>query len=98
MAPTADLRLQPDDVSDATARLDKLAERAAQLMHGEAANLTVTASGRDEVSQRVASTLNQVHDTFTGTTDQATTQIHGMAATLRSHADNVVAAEQEFMP
>ncbi|OBG76868.1 hypothetical protein A5714_24405 [Mycobacterium sp. E2462] len=96
MTGTADFRMQPDEVTDATRLLDQLAGRAEKLMQAEAPNLTVNAAARDEVSQRVSSTLNDVHSSFGASTDHATNQMRAIAAALRAHADNVVAAEQDF--
>jgi|ERR1700754_889454 PE family protein len=96
MASTADFRMQPQEVADATKQLDQLASRAEKIMQAEVPNLTVTAAARDEVSRRVASTLNEVHAAFSKSTDQATTEIHRMAASLRAHTDNIVAADQDF--
>jgi hypothetical protein len=96
MSTTADFRMQPAEVADATKQLDQLASRAEKLMQTELPNLTVTAPARDEVSRRVSSTLNDVHAAFTKSTDQATNEIREIAATLRAHTDNVVAAEQDF--
>jgi ElaB/YqjD/DUF883 family membrane-anchored ribosome-binding protein len=96
MTSTADFRMQPEEVADATKQLDQLASRAEKLMQTEVPNLTVTAAARDEVSWRVASTLNEVHAAFSQSTDQATNEMREVAATLRAHTDNVVAAEQDF--
>ena len=97
MASSADFTMQPAEVADATKQLDELADRVEKLMQTEAPNLTVTASGRDEVSQRVASTLNEVHTAFVTSSEQGTNEIREVAATLRSHTDNVVNAEQDFV-
>jgi PE family len=97
MSTTADFWMQPAEVADATQQLDQLASRAEKLMQTERPNLTVTGPARDEVSGRVASTLNDVHAAFTKSTDRATNEIREIAATLRAHADNVVAAEQDFV-
>jgi hypothetical protein len=94
---TADLRLQPDEITDATRMLDDLAGRAEKLMKDEAANLTVTAAGRDEVSQHVASTLNTVHTTYGESADHAVGRIRDMSAALRAHTGNVVDADQSFL-
>ncbi len=88
------LMIRPDDVNDASARLAELADRVKRVMDAEAANLTVVASARDEVSQRVAATLNQVHTSFTKASDQGHQQLHGVATTLRTHADQVAATDQ----
>ena len=96
MTSIAGFQMQPQEVVDATKQLDELASRAEKLMQGEASNLTVVAPGRDAVSQRVASTFNDVHTEFRRVSDQGTNEIRGMAATLRAHTDNVVAAEQDF--
>jgi hypothetical protein len=96
MTSTSELRMQPAEVTDATKQLDELADRVQKLMEAEAPNLAVIPSGRDEVSQRVAATLNEVHAAFTKSTDQGTNEIREIAATLRAHSDHIVAAEQEF--
>ena len=66
-------------------------------MKDEAVNLTVTASARDEVSQRVAKTLNEVHETFGAAADQGLGEIHEVAATFRGHSNNIVAADEDFI-
>jgi tetrahydromethanopterin S-methyltransferase subunit B len=96
MTSTADFRLRPDEVTEATKQLDELADRVEKLMATEAPNITVTAPGRDEVSQRVASTLNEVHAAFANSTGQGVNELREVAATLRAHTGNVVAAEQDF--
>jgi hypothetical protein len=88
------LSIRPGDVSDVTGQLTELADRVRRVMDAEALNLTVQASARDEVSQRVASTLNQVHTSFTKASDRGDTQIREVATTLRTHTDNVVAADE----
>jgi hypothetical protein len=96
MTSTDDFRMQPAEVADATKQLDALASRVETLMAAEAPNLTVTPAGRDEVSQRVASTLNEAHSRFAISTDQGNNEIRETAATLRAHIGDVVAAEQDF--
>jgi hypothetical protein len=98
MASTNDtFSMQPAEVTEATKQLDELADRVEKLMQTEAPHLTVTASGKDEVSQRVASTLNEVHTEFVTASDKGMTEIREIAATLRGHTTNVMAAEQEFV-
>lgn len=97
MANSNEFVMQPAEVADATKHLDALADRVEKLMQAEAANLTVTASGADEVSQRVASTLNEVHGTFRASSDLGTTEVREIAATLRQHTDNVVASDTGFV-
>ena len=97
MKNTADFELKPVEVTDATKQLDELAGRVDKLMQTEAPNLAVTASGRDEVSQRVAATLNDVNAAFSKSVDQGTNEIREVAATLRAHTDQVVASEQDFV-
>jgi ElaB/YqjD/DUF883 family membrane-anchored ribosome-binding protein len=96
MASNAEFAMQPAEVADATKQLDELAGRVEKVMRDEAANLTVTASARDEVSQRVASTLNEVHTKFSTSSDQGVNEVREVASTLRTHTDNVVASEQDF--
>jgi hypothetical protein len=97
MTSDADFRMQPAEVADATRQLDGLASRVEHVMVTESPNLTVTAAGRDEVSERVAATLNGVHAAFAKSLDQGSTEIREIAATLRAHTADVVAAEQEFV-
>lgn len=96
MANPNDFAMQPLEVADATKQLDELADRFDKLMQTEAPNLTVTASGRDEVSQQVASTLNEVHAAFTRSSDQGVNEAREVAATLRKHTNGVVAIDQDF--
>ena len=88
--------MQPAEVSDATGQLADLADRIKRVMDTEELNLTVAASARDEVSQRVASTMNGVHASFTKASEQGHTQLREMTTTLRTHANNVVAADQNL--
>jgi hypothetical protein len=94
--PTNELRMQPSEVLDSTKRLDVLADRIDRLMRTESADLTVTAAGHDEVSQRAAVTLNDAHTGFADALRSAGDQARSTAATLRAHADQVMAAEQDF--
>ncbi len=89
------LSLQPDEVADATKQLETLAARIEHVMRTEAPALTVTAPGRDEVSQRVATTLNEVHSEFTTSTDAGVDQLRGAALTLRAQNNGVVDADQD---
>jgi hypothetical protein len=88
------LSIRPGDVTDVTGQLSELAERVRRVMDAEALNLTVEASARDEVSQRVASTLNEVHTSFAKASDRGHTQIREVATTLRTHTDSLVAADE----
>jgi|SRR4051794_10857864 hypothetical protein len=96
MSSADDFRMQPAEVADATKQLDALAGRVEKLMATEVSNLTVTPAGRDEVSQRVAATLNEAHSQFAISTDKANNEMRETAATLRAHANDVVAAEHDF--
>ena len=93
MADSAGMSIQPSEVLEVTRQMDELANRVHRVIEDEAANLTVTASGRDEVSQRIAATLNEVHTSFGTTADQGLTEIREVAATLRGHSNNIAAAE-----
>jgi len=97
MADSAGLSIQPDEVADVSRQLDELADRAQRILADEAANLTVTPSARDEVSQRVAATLNDVHASFGTAADQGLGEMREVAATLRGQSDNVAAADQDFI-
>jgi hypothetical protein len=93
---TDDFRMQPVAVADATKQLNALADRADKLMATEAPNLTVTASAHDEVSGRVATTLNDVHAIFVKSSDQGTNEMREIAATLNGHTADIMAAEHDF--
>jgi hypothetical protein len=90
------LSIQPIEVTEATRQLDELANRVELVLKSEAPQLTVTPSGSDEVSQRIALTLNQVHGSFVEASDKGVVEIREVAATLRKHAHDVEAADQEF--
>jgi|SRR5689334_14911270 len=97
MADSTGMSIQPDEVVDVSRQLDELANRAQRVLADEAANLTVTPSGRDEVSQRVAGTLNEVHASFGTAADQGLGEMHEVAATLRDHSGNIAAADEDFV-
>jgi phage-related protein len=97
MAENTGLSIQPAEVLEVTRQLDALADRVQQVMTAEAANLTVTPSARDEVSQRVAETLNEVHTRYGAATEQGVTELREVAATLRAHSHNIVAADEDFI-
>jgi hypothetical protein len=97
MADSAGMSIQPDEVTEVSRQLDELANRAQRVLTDEAVNLTVTPSARDEVSQRVAGTLNEVHTSFGTSADQGLGEMHEVAATLRGHSDNIVAADEDFI-
>ena len=90
----SELSLNPGEVSDATGQLAVLADRVKQVMDTEALNLTVQASGRDEVSQRVAATLNHVHESFGTSSDQGQQQLRELSTTLQAHIDKLVASDE----
>ena len=96
MADNENLRIQPAEVADSTRQLDGLADRLQNLMKTEGANLAVSDAARDEVSQRVASTLNHVHDAFAGSADQGANQIHEVATTLREQTTDVAALDGDL--
>jgi hypothetical protein len=97
MADSTGISIQPAEVADVSRQLDELAGRMQRVMQDEATNLAVTASARDEVSQRVAGTLNEVHASFGTAADQGLSELREVAATLRTHSDNVVASEEDFV-
>jgi hypothetical protein len=97
MADSAGMSIQPDEVAEVSRQLDELADRAQRVLQDEAVNLAVTPSARDEVSQRVAGTLNEVHTSFGTAADQGLGEMHEVAATLRGHADNIVSADEDFI-
>jgi hypothetical protein len=97
MADNNGLSIRPDEVNDVSRQLDGLADRLSNVMKTEAPNLTVTAPGHDEVSQRVAGTLNDVHAAFTTSADKGVTDLQEAAATLRAHSNNIAAADEDFI-
>lgn len=97
MADNAGMSIQPAEVAEVSRQLDELANRVERVLKDEATNLTVTAAGRDEVSQRIATTLNEVHTAFGVSAGQGLGEMHEVAATLRGHSDNIAAAEQDFI-
>jgi hypothetical protein len=97
MADSAGMSIQPAEVLEVSRQLDELANRAQRVLRDEAPNLAVTASGRDEVSQRVAATLNEVHTAFGTSADQGLGEMHEVAATLRGQSENVAAADEDFI-
>jgi PE family len=86
--------IRPGEVSDATSQLAELADRVQRVMADEALNLTVVPSARDEVSQRVAATLNEVHTSFATTSDHGQQQLRELVTTVRTHADNFAADDE----
>lgn len=96
MADNDILRMGPTEVADAAARLDALASRVEQVMQTETTRLSVEPGARDEVSQRVASTLNAVHDVFGASAQQGVTEMRETAATLRSQAGDVAHLDDGF--
>jgi len=96
MADNEILRMRPAEIAEASARLDALAGRVEQLMHTESAHLSVQAGARDEVSQRVFTTLAGVHETFGASAERGVTEMRETAATLRAQAGDVSHLDDGF--
>jgi hypothetical protein len=96
MASNSGISIQPAEVTEATRHLDDLAARLERLVRDEGAALTVVASGRDEVSQTVAATLNDVHDRFAASAGKGVDELRGAATTLRDQNLGVVGADQDL--
>lgn len=96
MADNPGMSIRPAEVNDVTNQLHGLAGRLQDVLKNEAPNLMVTASGRDEVSQRVASTLNDVHQSFSTSADKGVGELHDVAAAVNAHSNNVVAVDQGY--
>lgn len=96
MEDTNILRMRPTEVTEISAQLDALAGRVETLMETENPNLVVESGARDEVSVRVAETLNGVHDAYTTSAHNGITEIREVAATLRSQADDVTHLDEGF--
>jgi hypothetical protein len=97
MADNTGMTIKPDEVAEVTKQLDALADRLQHTLSTEAPNLAPTASARDEVSQRVASTLTEVHESFGTSADKGVAEIHEIAATLRAHSNNIADADSDFV-
>lgn len=97
MAYLETLRLKPPEIIEATEQLDGMADRLHQLMDRERPNLTPSASGSDEVSQRVAATLNEVYVSFHDSLTRGATEIQEIAATVRTHSDNIREVDEGFL-
>ncbi|OBK28304.1 PE family protein [Mycobacterium asiaticum] len=93
MAANDRLSIQPNEVTEVTRQLDELANRMQRVMETELPNLNVIASGHDEVSQRVAHTLNEVHGSFAKASGQGANEIQEISATLRSHSGRIAEAD-----
>lgn len=96
MADLGTVRLVPDEIVEATAQLDNMAGRLTQLMEQEKTHLTPRPPGSDEVSQRVAATLNEVCAMFSDSLARGANEIKEIAATVRSHSNNIRAADEDF--
>lgn len=96
MADNDILRMQPAEIAEAATQLDTLAGRVEELMQVEGPNLAVQAGGRDEVSQRIAATLNDVRDQFGTSMGRGATDMRETAATLRVQADDVTHLDEGF--
>ena len=90
------LRMRPTEVTEISAKLDALAGRVDTLMETETPNLVVEPGARDEVSLRVAQTLNSVHDAYTTSARSGITEMREVAATLRSQAADVTHLDDGF--
>lgn len=93
MANINGLSVQPAEVTETTKQLDDLAARIERVLQVEAPALTVVASGRDEVSQRVAGTLNEVHADFADSSGRGVEELREAAATLRAQNAGLVGAD-----
>lgn len=93
MAENNRLSIQPTEVTEVSKQLDELASRMQRVLQTEASNLNVIASGHDEVSQRVAHTLNEVLGSFTKASDQGSNEIAEVAATVRAHSGRIAEAD-----
>lgn len=97
MANSAGMSIQPTEVLEVSQHFDLLADRVQRIMKDEATNLTVTAPGRDEVSQKVAGTLNEVHALFDAAAEQGILEMHEIAAMLRAHSQNAAAMDTDLV-
>ena len=95
MASSSGISIQPAEVTEATKQLDELATRIERVMQTEAPALSVVASAHDEVSQRVATTLNEVHTSFTKSSNKGINELREAAATLRAQNAGVIGADQD---
>ncbi|ANW68018.1 hypothetical protein BCA37_24535 [Mycobacterium sp. djl-10] len=96
MEDTDILRIRPTEITEISAQLDRLAGRVETLMETETPNLVVEPGARDEVSLRVAQTLNSVHDAYTTSAHSGITEMREVAATLRSQSADVTHLDEGF--
>jgi hypothetical protein len=94
MSMNSGISINPVEAVETTRQLDELADRVERLMQAEAPGLTVIAPGRDEVSVRVATTLNEVHQDFDRAAGQGTLELREAAATLRAQTDGMVGVDE----
>ncbi|MGH3723721.1 MAG: PE family protein [Mycobacterium sp.] len=90
------LSISISGVADAARQLDELADRLAQTLHEEEANLAVVAPGRDEVSVRTATTMNEVKDSYAKSSQQCLAELREISAALRAHGNNTEAVDSDF--
>ncbi|GAC69337.1 PE family protein [Gordonia soli] len=87
------LSVEPGELRSSAAKLDALAHRLETTLANQSHNLTVTASGTDEVSVRAADSFNAVAGDFTADGGQAAQELRKIAAVLRLQAANYGRAE-----
>ncbi|MCV7278227.1 PE domain-containing protein [Mycolicibacterium flavescens] len=63
--------------------LEVIAERIDALLARERADLEVSAAGDDEISRRVAKSLNRMAEEFSRSVNRGAAEIRGMAQALR---------------
>ncbi|MCV7290840.1 PE family protein [Mycolicibacterium wolinskyi] len=96
MADSQGLSIRTRELGDAATRLDAIADRLESLLRAEEPQLNTVPVGRDEVSVRASSTLNEVHTSYAKSAALGVTELREVAAALRSSAGNVAAADAEF--
>ncbi|MBA0047882.1 PE family protein [Mycobacteroides sp. LB1] len=90
------LSINTTGVADAARQLDELADRLEQTFHEEEAGLTVVAPGRDEVSVRAATTMNEVRDSYAKSSQQGLNELREISAALRVHGTNTEVIDSDF--
>lgn len=93
---SSDFSMNTGDVAEASKQLDALADRLQKVMQDEDAKLNVIAAGRDEVSVRAASTMNEVKGSYAKSNQAGLNELHEIAAAMRAHGGSAAAIDSDF--
>ncbi|MER7453411.1 PE family protein [Nocardia beijingensis] len=91
----AGVQFDPVAARSAAARLDDLADRLESDLHASDLALRVVPASIDEVSERAASTMNEVAASYSDSASTGILELRKLAATLRAQADRFGRSEAE---